>query len=119
MADLSSRMAHWLFVTLENRLQLLLVEVQEERERILRAVWLALGTAVFGLLAGIAVTVAIIMALWGHSPLMAVLALAAIYGIGAALFYAKLSRLQRDWQTLSGTIEQLKKDRECLGKSHV
>jgi len=117
LADASSRMAHWLFVTLENRLQLLLVEVQEERERMLRAMWLGLGAAVFGLLAGIALTVTIVLALWGHSPIIALLVLTAIYAIAAAFLYMRLSRLQRNWQTLPGTIEQLKKDRECLEKS--
>jgi hypothetical protein len=31
-------------------------------------------------------------------------------------FYAGLARLQRDWQTLPNTIDQLRKDRECLKK---
>jgi uncharacterized membrane protein YqjE len=119
LADASGRVAHRLCVILENRLQLLLVEVQEERERILRAIWLALGAAVFGLLAGVALTVAIVLELWGRSPIVASLALTAIYASAAALFYAKLFRLQRDWQTLSDTIEQLKKDRECLEKRHI
>ena len=38
----------------ENRLQLLLLEVEEERERLLHALILALGAAAFGLLAGVA-----------------------------------------------------------------
>jgi uncharacterized membrane protein YqjE len=118
LADASSRMVHWLFVTLENRLQLLLVEVQEERERMLRAIWLALCAAVFGLLAGVALTVAIVLALWRHSPIVALLVLTAVYTVVAASICARLFRLQRDWQTLPGTMAQLKKDRECMEKSH-
>ena len=117
LAGTSRRMAHRLFAILENRLQLLLVEVQEERERILQAIWLALSAVVFGLLAGVALTVAIVVALWGHSPITALLVLTAVYGISAALLYVRLSRLQRDWQTLPETMDQLKKDRECLDKN--
>jgi uncharacterized membrane protein YqjE len=39
----------------ENRFELLMVEVQEERERLLHAIVLALGAAALGLLAGMAV----------------------------------------------------------------
>ena len=41
-----------------------MVEVQEERERLLHAILLALGVAVFGLLAGVAITGAIVVILW-------------------------------------------------------
>jgi len=112
--DASRRMGHRLFVVFENRLHLLSVEAQEEREKILQSIWLALGAALFGLLAGISLSLTVMLALWEHSPILVPLGLAAAYTIAAVLLYAKLSRLQRDWQTLSGTIEQLKKDRECL-----
>ncbi len=86
-----------------------MVEAQEERERVLLAILLALCTAVFGLLAGVTLTVVIAVALWEHSPIVALLVLAAIYAVAAMVFYGRLFRLQRDWQTLPGTLEQLKK----------
>lgn len=48
----------------ENRFELLMVEVKEERERLLRASLLALGVAAFGLLAGVALSGAIVVLLW-------------------------------------------------------
>ena len=51
----------------ENRLELLTVEVQEERERLLHALLLALGVAAFGLLAGLTLTAAIAVLLWAWS----------------------------------------------------
>lgn len=116
LGDASKRLAQIALVILENRLELLMVEVQQEREQILLAVWLALGAAVFGLLAGVALTVVIVVALWEHSPVAAMLVLTALYIIIAVLFYTRLARLQRDWQTLPATIDQLRKDRECLEK---
>ena len=119
LGDAAKRIAQRMMVIVENRFQLLLVEAQEERERVLLTVGLALGAAVFGLLAGVALTILIAVALWEHSPTIALAVLTAIYAISAILFYRRLVRLQRDWQTLPGTLDQLKKDRECLEKTFI
>jgi len=110
------RLAHRVFVICENRFQLLLVEAQEERDRFMKAMWLGLAAAVFGLLAGFTLTLVIAVAFWDHSPVIALLVLAAVYVIVSLLFCARLIRMQRDWQTLSATVDQLRKDRECLEK---
>jgi len=112
----AKRIGQRMFVILENRIQLLLVEVQEERDQVLKAIWLALGAAAFGLLAGVALTVVVAVALWDHSPILAMLVLAALYLLAAIFFSVRLIRLQRNWQSLPSTLEQLKKDRECLDK---
>jgi uncharacterized membrane protein YqjE len=100
----------------ENRLELLAVEVQEERERILHAFLLALGVAAFGLLAGITLTAMIVVLLWAYSPVIVLLVLTGIYGAAGFFLYRRLTGLLRDWQTLSATLDQLRKDRECLEK---
>ena len=100
----------------ENRLELLAVEVQEERERILHAFLLALGVAAFGLLAGITLTAAIVVLLWAYSPVTVLLILTGAYGAAGIFLYRQLTGLLRDWQTLSATLDQLRKDRECLEK---
>jgi uncharacterized membrane protein YqjE len=117
LADASKRLAQRALVICENRLELLVVEVQEERERILHAIWLVLGAAAFCLLAGIALTVVIVVALWQQSLIAALLILTALYTIAAVCFYGRLTRLQRDWQTLPTTLDQLRKDRECLERN--
>src|ERR1700744_2850722 len=116
LGDASKRMARRGFALCENRLQLLMVEAQEERERITTALCLSLVMAVFGLLAGITLTLLVAVAFWDHYPVIALSVLAFVYIVLALLFYAKLIQLQRDWETLPNTIEQLKKDRECLEK---
>jgi len=100
----------------ENRLELLAVEVQEERERLLHAFLLALGVAAFGLLAGFTLTAAITVLLWAYSPVAVLLVLTGIYGIAGICLYRRLTGLLRDWQTLSATLDQLRKDRLCLEK---
>jgi uncharacterized membrane protein YqjE len=99
----------------ENRLELLAVEVQEERERILHAFLLALGVAAFGLLAGITLTAAIVVWLWAW-PVTVLLILTVIYAAAGIYLYQRLTGLLRDWQTLSASLDQLRKDRECLEK---
>ncbi len=98
----------------ENRLELLAVEVQEERERLLHAFLLALGVAAFGMLAGITLTAAIVVLLWPWSHLAALLILTALYGAAGIFLYRRLTGLLRDWQTLGATLDQLRKDRRCL-----
>ena len=101
----------------ENRLELLTVEVQEERERLLHAFLLALGVAAFGLLAGLALTAAIVVLLWAWSPWAVLLTLTGLYGVAAVCLYRRLTGLLRDWKTFSATLDQLRKDCACLEKT--
>jgi uncharacterized membrane protein YqjE len=116
LATTSKHFARRLLTIGENRLELLTVEVQEERERLLHAFLLALGVATFGLLAGLTLTAAIVVMLWAFSPLAVLLALTALYGGVGVYLYRQLTGLLRDWQTLSASLEQLRKDRACLEK---
>ena len=106
--------ARQFLVVVENRVELLMVEVQEERERLLRAILLALGVAVFGFLAGAALTVALVVMLWSLSPIAVLLALAVVYSATAVFLYRHFRALQRSWEALPATLDQLRKDRACL-----
>jgi uncharacterized membrane protein YqjE len=112
----SKRFASRLLTVGENRLELLAMEVQEERERLLHAFLLALGVAAFGLLAGVTFTAAIAVWLWACSPLAVLLTLTAAYGGAGVYLYRRLSELLRNWQTLSASLEEIRKDRACLEK---
>lgn len=100
----------------ENRLELLTVEVQEERVRLLHTFLLALGVVAFGLLAGMAFTGLIVFLFWPYSPVGVLLALIAVYGSATIYLYRRLTRRLHDWQTLTATLDQLRKDRACLEK---
>jgi uncharacterized membrane protein YqjE len=100
----------------ENRLELLAVEVQEEHERRLLAFLLALGVAAFGLLAGLTLTAAIVILLWPWSHVAVLLILTALYMAAGICLYRRLIGLLRNWQMLSATLDQLRKDRACLEK---
>ena len=91
-----------------------MLEVREERERLLGAILLALGVAVFGFLTGAAMTVAIVVMLWRFSPVAVLLILSALYAAMAAFLYRRFTVIQRDWKTFPATLDQLGKDRACL-----
>jgi uncharacterized membrane protein YqjE len=116
LAATSKRFARRLLTIGENRLELLAVEVQEGRERLLHAFLLALGVAAFGLLASLTLTAAIVVLLWAWSHVAVLLILTGLYGAAGIFFYRRLTGLLRDWQTLSASLEQLRKDRACLEK---
>jgi uncharacterized membrane protein YqjE len=100
----------------ENRLELMTVEMQEGRERVLYAFLLALAVAAFGLLAGLTLTAAVVVLMWPFSPWAVLLALAGLYGAAGVYLYRRLTELLRNWQTLPASIDQIRKDRACLEK---
>jgi uncharacterized membrane protein YqjE len=116
LATTSKHFARRLLTIGENRLELLTVEVQEERERLLHAFLLALGVATFGLLAGLTLTAAVVVCLWTWSPLAVLLILTVLYAAAGIFLWRQLTILLRDWQTLSASLDQLRKDRACLEK---
>jgi len=117
LAASSKRFARRLLTVGENRLELLMVEVQEERVRLLRAILLALGVAAFGLFAGVTLTGTIVVLFWDFSPVAVLLALTGFYGAAAVFLYRRLTVLLRNWKNLPATLDQLRKDCACLGKT--
>ena len=114
LAASSKHLARRLLTIGENRLELLTVELQEERVRLLRAILLALGVAVMGLLACVALTALLVFLFWPLSPFSVLVTLIALYGTGAVVCYWRLRVLLVEWQNLPATLDQLRKDRACL-----
>jgi uncharacterized membrane protein YqjE len=112
----SKQFAQSLLTIGENRLELLALEVQEGRERLLQAVLLALGVAALGLLAGMTLTAVIVVLFWAWSPVGVLVILTCLYGAAGVYAWWRLDGLLRTWQTLPASLEQLRKDGECLKK---
>ena len=116
LAATSKRFTRRLLTIGENRLELLVVEVLEERERLLKAFMLVLGVATVGLLAAITLTAAIVVAGWAYSPLGVLLGLTGLYAVIGILLYRRLTALLRDRKPFEDSLDQLRKDRACLEK---
>ena len=98
----------------ENRLELLTVEVQEGRDRLIQDFLLALAVAGFGMIAVLAGSAALLVLFWTSYALAVLLGLMTVYGaVGVGLFL-HLNRRLRAWQALSASLDQLRKDRQCL-----
>jgi len=97
-----------------NRVELFVVEWQEERRRLLDMLVLLLAGAVCASMALFTITLAIVAAFWDtHRALVLALLILAYLGAAAAVFWVLRCRLRR-WQAFSATIEQFKKDRACF-----
>jgi uncharacterized membrane protein YqjE len=112
----SSRVARRLVTMAGNRLELLAVEMQEERHRMALMAALALGGAVFALLAGMTLTAAIVLALRAYSPAAVLLVLTAIHAGTAFFLCRRVQRMLQNWRSLPASVEQFRKDREALEK---
>lgn len=119
LASTSKQFARRLLTIGENRLELLAVEVQEERDRLLHVFLLAFGMANFALLAALTLTAAIVIGLWAWSPVIVLLILTVFYGATGGFLYRRLNGLLRNWQVLSATLDQIRKDRAGLEKTLV
>ncbi len=116
LAATSKRLVRRLLTIGENRLELLVVEALEERERLLHALVLALGAATAGLLAGVAFTALVVVVGWAWSPVGVLLALTGLYtAIGLAL-WRRLSVVFANRKPFADSLDQLKQDRACLEK---
>jgi uncharacterized membrane protein YqjE len=116
LADTTKRVAWRLLAICHNRAELLMVEIQEERERARVLVFLASGIAILALLGGMTLTAVIALAAGTHF-FIALIILTILYIGGAVLLCLRVMRLVQNWESLSNTREQLEKDRECLEKS--
>ena len=114
VASASRRVAHRALDVGANRIELLIVELQEERARLFQSFQLLLGVAMLGLLAGVAFTLGVMVLLWDRSPLAGMVVLTVVYGVAAGLLYQRFAGLQRDCRMFDATLDQLRKDRECL-----
>jgi uncharacterized membrane protein YqjE len=99
----------------QTRLELFLVELKEERFRVLDALVLMGLGAVCGLMMLVLLTFALVLVFWDHRVTVLVI-LVLLYGLGAGVAFWKLRQRLRNWDAFAATLEEMKKDRECLDK---
>lgn len=112
----ASRVARRLLATGGNRVELLMLELAEERERVLGATLLAVGVGVLSILAGVALTLGLALVLWDHSPLLALGAMTLLYAMGAVVLMLRLQAIWRGWAVLPATLEEIRKDLAALDR---
>jgi uncharacterized membrane protein YqjE len=100
----------------ENRVELFLIEVQEERMRLVDALLLVAVAIVCAVMALVMVTLMVVVIFWDTHRLLVLALVTAAYAVAAVAALLKLrSRLQR-WQAFPATLGEFKKDRACFKK---
>ena len=99
----------------QSRVELFSAELQEERQRFVRTILLSAAVVIIGTLALALFTATIIVAFWEIAGAAVLGGLALLYCLGTVLLYRKLDNQTHNIRPLSRTIEELKRDRECLG----
>lgn len=100
------------------RVELLSAELQAERRRIFRMMLLAAGVVSVGILTLGLFTATIVFAFSENLRVYALAGLTILYAAGTVLLYLKLDRQLRNSRPLSGTLAEIKRDREALNSGN-
>ena len=98
----------------ENRIELFLVELREERFRIFEVVLLGCAAALLGFMALLTVTVTLVVVFWDSARVQVLVVLSAGYSVATIGIFWRLKILLRNWSSFAATLSELKKDRACL-----
>jgi uncharacterized membrane protein YqjE len=98
----------------QNRLELLVVELHEDRIRLFEALLMLVVIVALGFFTLLLAAAGIIALVWNHFGIGGLFVLAGISLIATLIVAWRLQLRLNNWPLLSGTMEQLKKDRECL-----
>jgi uncharacterized membrane protein YqjE len=98
----------------ENRIELFLVELREERFRVLDALLLGCAAGMLGFMALLTGTVTLVVIFWDLARVPVLVVLSAGYCLGTLGVLWRLKILMRNWTSFPATLDELKKDRACL-----
>ena len=100
----------------QNRLELFAVELQEERLHLIEALLLIAAIVALGFFTLALAAAGVIVLLWSTFGVAILFILSGIGLVGTLLVAWRLRERLKDWPFLSGTLAELKKDREWLEK---
>ena len=98
----------------QNRLELLLVECQEERWRFFDALLLAGVVLILALMTLMAATITIVVVCVKADRLDLVVALVLVYLAATIFSLWRLHTRMKNWVPFSATLAEIKKDKACL-----
>jgi len=98
----------------QNRLELFAVELRQEKCRLVEAIIWVAAVVVFGIMTLTLLTLAVIILFWEQERVAALLVLSGLYLLGTFVALRKLRAKLAVSSAFSGTVGEIKKDRECL-----
>jgi uncharacterized membrane protein YqjE len=108
------RLLKTVLVIAHNRLELFLVEAQEERWQFFNALLLAAVVLILVLMTLMTATITIVVLCVRADHLGFVVALVLLYLAGTIFSLRRLRARLRHWKPFSATLAELKKDKACL-----
>ena len=114
--DTLRRLGATALAILQNRLELLVVELHEDRLRLLEALLMVVAIVALALFTLTLAAVAVIILIWNSFHVGGLFVLSGVGLIATLLACWRLHLHVKNWPLLPGTLEQLRKDRECLEK---
>ena len=115
LIDAFRKLGESLIGTIHDRLELLSVEFQEEKIRLIR-LFVAISVALFsGMMAVTFASITLVYLFWESARLFVLIALTLLYGGGAAWIVLSVRRaFLTQSKPFEGTLQELKEDRECF-----
>lgn len=98
----------------QNRLELLLVEMQEERWRFFDALLLAGAVLILAAMTLLLATLTLVVVCLKANRLDLLVALMLLYLAATIVGFWRLRLRLKNWAPFSGTLAELKKDKACL-----
>jgi uncharacterized membrane protein YqjE len=112
------RVARTLLAIVHNRLELLLVEVQEERIRLFETFFLAALAMVLGVMSLAMITLTLVLLLWDQWRVLVLVGLSLLYLAATLIVYVRLRRRMQGGPSFSATLGELNKDKACLDETN-
>jgi uncharacterized membrane protein YqjE len=108
------RLVATILAVLQNRLELLAVELQEERLRLCKALLLTAAVVALGFVTAALAAFALAILAWDKYGVLGVAALSGLGLTSTFLAYWRLRVHLMNWPLFSSTLAEMKKDRACL-----
>lgn len=112
------RILDTLLGTVQNRVELFAVELEEEKCRLIETLLFAAAVAAFGLMALSLATLTIVLLCWENGLLPALAGLSVAFIIGAVVSWRGLQARLKARSAFADTIDEIKKDRSCLAEDN-
>ena len=109
------RLSSTLLTTVETRLELLAVELEEEQQRFLRVLLWSAATLFFSMLAVILITLAVVWACPAQARIYVLAGFCLLYlGLAVAAACALRWQVRTRPRPFAGSLDQLKRDIDCF-----
>jgi uncharacterized membrane protein YqjE len=100
---------------LHSRLELAVIELQEEKNRLLGLLLRVAGVVVLGMLTLVTATATVVVIFWDQSPVLTLGLVTAVYALATgAVWWGLRRRLQTGPPPFADTLAEFKKDRAGL-----